>query len=310
MPNFDAKSLRSVYGQFPTGVTIMTTCSASGEAIGMTASSFNTVSVNPPLILWSIDKHAYSLAIFRDCDFFAVNILSEEQIALSNRFAGKGEDKFNGISYDKGIGNCPLFRGSLAQLQCKKWAVYEGGDHLIVVGEVVDYTISHARPLVFSQGSYAQTIQHLDTRKVSERIGSSQAVEVFVADHLLYLLRCNYNNHHMKLYQLLEDMMGISPEMWRVYACLSDGNAMAIELLQIFVMQPEIALTDTLEAIGSDHIIMDEHNNTAQLTEKGLQLSCKLVGIAKDYEKRLAEKLGGNSLVQLKEGLRHLLKIS
>lgn len=157
----DPRDFRRALSQFPTGVTVVTTLDAQGQPIGVTASSFNSVSLDPPLILWSVEKRAYSAEIFRTAEYFAVNVLANDQIPLSNRFAGRGEDKFRDMTWTSGLGGCPVFPGVAALFQCRTWNVYDGGDHLIVVGEVAGY--SHAAdkaPLVFAQGSYAVTATH------------------------------------------------------------------------------------------------------------------------------------------------------
>lgn len=158
---FDKRDFRTALGQFPTGVTVITTIDENGEPIGCTASSFNSVSVEPALVLWSVDKGAFSAKIFEKAEHFTVNILSEEQMDISNKFAGRGEDKFKDVSYSKGLGDSPLLEGCGAQFECKTWNVYEGGDHLIIVGEVMEYSHDVAlSPLVFSQGNYAVTTSH------------------------------------------------------------------------------------------------------------------------------------------------------
>ncbi len=159
--NFDPRDFRAALGQFPTGVTVITTRDNDNNPIGVTASSFNTVSMEPQLVLWSVAKSAYSSEIFRSGDHFAVNVLSEQQVDVSNRFASQGEDKFKDVDYTEGAGDCPLFRDCAAQFECKTWQVYEGGDHLIIVGEVLAYHQDQTlAPLVFSQGRYAVTTAH------------------------------------------------------------------------------------------------------------------------------------------------------
>lgn len=161
--DFDPKDFRFALGQFPTGVTIMTTRTKSGEPIGVTASSFNSVSMDPPLILWSVDKNAFSAEVFSENEYFAVNVLADSQVATSNLFACRGEDKFKDLEYENALGDSPLIEGSVAQFQCKNWSVYDGGDHLIIVGEVKKYTYNRERkPLLFSQGRYAVSNQHPD----------------------------------------------------------------------------------------------------------------------------------------------------
>jgi len=127
----------------------------------MTASSFNSVSIDPALVLWSIDKGALTLEAFRNATHFAVNVLNENQVDLSNNFAVRGGDKFSGITYSDDPKGCPLLPDCAAQFECKTWNIYEGGDHYIIVGEVLDFrSIEEAAPLVFAGGNYAVTAKH------------------------------------------------------------------------------------------------------------------------------------------------------
>lgn len=302
MSAFEPKELRQVFSQFPTGVTIITTRSDEGEPIGMTASSFNTVSIDPPLILWSIDKRSLSLEVFKTCTFFAVNILSDHQIALSNKFSGRGEDKFSGVEYSEGECGCPLIKNTLAQLICKNWNVYEAGDHLIMVGEVVKYYLTeNARPLVFSQGSYAQANPHYHTfdRQQIETLTQQD----FLNNHLLYLLRATYNRLSEEFYERLNIVAGVSPEMWRVYACLANGQSLSFEILSDFVMQPPEALLDTLNSIKPNVQLNDKE---AQLTNEGVQIAQKLLLIAEQYKIELSNRVGTNKYEIMKNTLREL----
>ena len=141
---FDPKDFRRALSQFPTGVTVITTLDAEGNPVGVTASSFNSVSLDPTLVLWSIDKGAHSLAAFEKAEHFAVNILGRDQVATSNNFASRGQDKFANIDYSSGLGNAPLLTEFAAQFECKTWAVYEGGDHLILWVKCLNTAITTA----------------------------------------------------------------------------------------------------------------------------------------------------------------------
>ena len=158
----DSGEFRQALGKFPTGVTIITTQTAEGKPAGMTASSFNSVSLNPPLILWSVDKQSESAALMTGAEYFAVNVLSESQMALSNQFASPLEDRFAGVDFSTGQFGSPLLAGSAAQLECKTWQVYDGGDHHIIVGEVLNFSTQATAEgsLVFAGGSYAITAAH------------------------------------------------------------------------------------------------------------------------------------------------------
>ncbi len=153
--DFDKTEFRKTLGQFATGVTIITTLDKDGEAVGVTASSFNSLSMKPPMILWSLDKSAFSLAAFQHTKYFNVHVLGSGQDALSNCFAKPSTDKFNGIKTSKGLGGIPVLPEYAALFECETAHHYEGGDHIIIVGEVLKFSRNNTTPLVFHGGQYA-----------------------------------------------------------------------------------------------------------------------------------------------------------
>ncbi len=153
--DFDKTEFRKTLGQFATGVTIITTLDELGEAVGVTASSFNSLSMDPPMILWSLDKSAYSLPAFQHTPYFNVHVLGSGQNELSNCFAKPGTDKFSGIETRKGLGGVPILPQHAALFECKAAHHYEGGDHIIIVGEVIKFSRNDDAPLVFHGGQYA-----------------------------------------------------------------------------------------------------------------------------------------------------------
>lgn len=155
-PMIDSREFRQALGQFPTGVTIITCKTEAGESVGMTASSFNSVSLEPPLVLWSIAKSAWSLAAFSQSQHFAIHVLAAHQQDLSNQFARQGADKFHGIKLQEGLGGAPLLPDYCARFQCQMLHQYDGGDHLILVGQVLDFCSKPQAPLVFHSGRYAR----------------------------------------------------------------------------------------------------------------------------------------------------------
>ncbi len=157
MQDFTAQDMRHALSKFATGVTIVTACDAHGQKVGMTASSFNSVSMDPPLILWSVRKNALSAEIFKTTENFSVHILSAGQKELSNQFARSGYDKFAGVDHTLDQNDVPLLTGALVRFDCKTWAVYEGGDHWIIVGHVKDLTTTDGDGLVFCNGFYTTT---------------------------------------------------------------------------------------------------------------------------------------------------------
>ncbi|MDO8773460.1 MAG: flavin reductase [Burkholderiaceae bacterium] len=150
----DPAELRRCLGSFVTGVTVITALDENGAPIGMTANSFNSVSLDPPLIVWSLRINASSFPVYSKAKRFVVNILSEEQIDVSNRFAKSGPDRFTGVAITPGIDGVPLIDGCAAYLECSTEATYPGGDHLLFLGRVERIVGSARKPLAFGAGKY------------------------------------------------------------------------------------------------------------------------------------------------------------
>ena len=157
---FDSRDLRRVLGTFVTGVTVVTTVDDDGKFHGVTANSFSSVSLDPPLVLWSQAVKTHSHPLFFKAERFAINILAEDQIELSNRFAKSSEEKFSGIDVDIGAGGVPLLRGCSARLQCRVVSRVPGGDHTIYVGEVEAIDRAERKPLAFGNGQYLLADPH------------------------------------------------------------------------------------------------------------------------------------------------------
>ena len=121
---------------FATGVTIITTRTAAGNLVGLTANSFNSVSMSPPLVLWSLSQAAGSMAAMRDSTHYAINVLAADQQALAERFASRGENRWQDVLFTEGVGGVPLLPGAVATFECFNRSRYDEGDHVIFVGEV------------------------------------------------------------------------------------------------------------------------------------------------------------------------------
>jgi flavin reductase (DIM6/NTAB) family NADH-FMN oxidoreductase RutF/DNA-binding IclR family transcriptional regulator len=160
VPLFDNRDLRRVLGTFVTGVTVVTTTDDEGGFHGVTANSFSSVSLDPPLVLWSQAVKSHSHPAFFKAERFAVNILAEDQIELSKRFGKSSQEKFAGIDLDIGSDGVPLLRGCSARLQCRVVSRVPGGDHTIYVGEVQAIDRAERKPLVFGNGQYLLAERH------------------------------------------------------------------------------------------------------------------------------------------------------
>jgi flavin reductase (DIM6/NTAB) family NADH-FMN oxidoreductase RutF len=153
--SIDPLDLRRAFGAFATGVTIVTTADQNGDVFGFTANSFSSVSLDPPLVLVNIAKSAYGLQIFTEAAGFAVNILAEKQRELSNTFASRGADKFANASWSAKKTGSPVFDGVIAWFDCEFFQQVDAGDHVILIGKVVEYGYNSDSPLAFCRGAYA-----------------------------------------------------------------------------------------------------------------------------------------------------------
>ena len=148
-------AMRAALGRFATGVTVITCRAAAGGLVGLTANSFNSVSLDPPLVLWSLSRAAGSLAVFSAGSHYAINILAADQKLLAEKFAVKGGDRWTGVAFTRGSGNAPLLTGAAAVFECFNRSRYEEGDHVIFVGEVEHCERREgAQPLIFHGGRY------------------------------------------------------------------------------------------------------------------------------------------------------------
>ncbi len=151
----DSQHFRAALGMFATGVTVITARSADGSLVGLTANSFNSVSLAPPLVLWSLARRAGSLPVFTHGSHYAINILAADQKELAQRFATRDIDRFAGLATEEGAGGVPLIPGCAAVFECANRSQYEEGDHVIFVGEVERCTAQPgAQPLIFHGGRY------------------------------------------------------------------------------------------------------------------------------------------------------------
>lgn len=294
--SIDPKDFRRALGKFPTGVTVITTQDAQGELIGVTASSFNSVSIDPALVLWSIDKGAYSLDAFTQGEAFTVHVLRDDQVDLSNRFARRGEDKFAGVDLVASGNGAPRLADAAAWFECRTWNVYEGGDHFILVGEVTDYAYQdNVGSLVFHNGHYAIPEIHPCAQQVSVHS------DVGLNNCLLYLLRIAVDSYARNFYPLLTQF-GISVEGWRIVTLLADRGEMSLAALSECVMQPVDALGLAVDRLSSNQWV-SVSGERITLTASGKSLADKLFSLARNHEEKIMGSLTVEQQLELKKGL-------
>lgn len=153
-PDIGPSEFRQLLGRFATGVTVLTALDGARRMHGMTASSLSSVSLEPPLVLVSVEKIAEMHPVLLAADRFVVNILAEGQEALSRRFARKEGEKFDGVGFALTPDGIPVLDGCLAHLECERAAIHDAGDHTIVIGRVTGGTVRDGRPLAYFRGGY------------------------------------------------------------------------------------------------------------------------------------------------------------
>lgn len=160
-PEFDNRHFRDALSQFATGVTVITTRLDDGRFFGLTASSFNSVSLNPPLVLWSLAAGAQSMPLFTANSHYVINVLSASQLALAERFASRIPNRFDGVEFELSHTGLPILKGVSAWFECHNRSRYPEGDHVIFVGEVERCDVRAQAPLVFHRGQFTSTDDEL-----------------------------------------------------------------------------------------------------------------------------------------------------
>lgn len=309
---FDAREFRNTLSTFTTGVTIITTRAPDGTPIGLTANSFNSVSLDPPMVLWSLAKTSRNLAAFDAAEHWAVHILSVEQDGLSNRFARSGEDKFAGVETQEGVGGIPLLSGCSARLQCKTSFKYEGGDHLIFVGEVLDFDRNDVPPLVFHAGKYAVATQKTDSTSLS-RPPVRDLDTSFGEDFLDYLLA----RAHFQMYAGIRAQArrnGLSDPEYFVLSSLTakDGRSLD-ELNAMYSISGQEITPELVEELAGSGLVRPasvDAGSPLYLTDKGRDLALHIIAAAKAIESDVLAKFGYWEAVSLKNLLKQLVQIT
>lgn len=153
-PATDATALRHAFGRFATGVTVVTTVDAQGEPVGLTVNSFSSLSLDPPLLLWSLRRASPSLQAFCAAPRFAVNVLAESHLEVSRTFAARVSHKFDGGPWERDVDGLPLLKGAAARFVCATQSHQDAGDHVLFIGRVLQISETHEPPLLFQGGRY------------------------------------------------------------------------------------------------------------------------------------------------------------
>lgn len=303
----DFRKFRNALGNFATGVTIVTAKDIDSGYVGTTASSFNSVSLEPPMILWSIDKRARSLPAYQQAEHFVVNILAADQLSLSNHFAAQKEDKFKNVDYQLNPEGVPFIDNCAARFECKTASIYEGGDHLIIVGEVLRFDDTGRDALLFHRGSYAVSELHPCNKTKSQQDSHEGC---FADDYLHYLVG--------KLYHQVKDKFapklrreGLSENEYRILASLSGREHTDLETLSSYSVLSQDVLPPILSALESKGLIFrtdDPELGSVALSQEGSDMLVSLLCAAKDNEAECLGSFNSEEAVNFKYHLKRMVE--
>jgi flavin reductase (DIM6/NTAB) family NADH-FMN oxidoreductase RutF len=275
---FDARDLRRAFGNFATGVTIVTTVDSDGKPCGFTANSFSSVSIEPPLLLVSIARTAHGCDIFTDSRGYAVNILAQDQQELSNRFARAGTDKFAGLDWRGEVTGSPIIDDVVAWFDCEHFEQVDAGDHIILVGRVMRYSYNTRAPLGFCRGTYVSFGLTPSMLQLVSSPGSLQVGAIIESDGRILLER---NPESGQLMPPTSDDVGdasipgsllgklasagIEVDLPFIYAAYHENSTRFVYYLGELLSIGDAIETRNLHFYEFDHVTWEEINDAATI---------------------------------------------
>ncbi|MBD1593718.1 flavin reductase family protein [Arthrobacter sp. S1_S22] len=267
-PADDFRAFRRALGQFATGVTVIAT-SAGDEVVGMAANSFSTVSLDPPLVLWSIRKESKSLPSFLNNGHFSINILGEDQMEVSGLFGRPQPNQFGQAKWDAGRHGDPLLEGAIAHFECVTESVVDGGDHHILIGRVERFARFDGAPLLFAQGQYGVPVAHPDAIPASASTTVNDGQE---SEESLFLSLVKAADQHMStLFQEHRQELGVTVATGRILNRLSQGPC-AADTLELETFLGESAVEDALTELVQKGQVAQLPGGEWDLTDEGREV--------------------------------------
>lgn len=309
MTTIDTKAFRRALGNFATGVTVMTAQDAQGNKVGVTANSFNSVSLDPALILWSIDKRSGSKDVFLQASHFAVNVLAAGQVAISNNFARPMADKFAEVTVHEGLGNSLLIPDCAAHFECERYQTIEGGDHIIIIGKVVRFSDNGRAPLLYHQGVYAAVLPHTDLELDDQGSGAGRRgflTQSRLYDNMHYLLTQAVSAYQSEYYpKQLATGYRVSEARLLIVLAAHPGSKREDMLKEIGMPMREIDVG--IDALANRGMLVSQQGRLS-LTDKGLQEAKKLVEIAASHQNKVFQSYSPQEISVFKRILMDLMK--
>lgn len=300
--DIDARAFRKCLGQFATGVTVITT-EVDGDRYGVTANSFASVSIDPPLVLWSIGRNSRSFDAFTKTDNYAIHILASDQIDVSQRFSSSVADKFEGLEVTTGAAGSPILTGALGVIECVLDQKIDAGDHVILVGRVVRLEQAGGEPLVFAQGRYGLAVDHPGLKptpaqgeRISDPAGSTP------------LFRMLFNAFHgmSDMFDEYRRAEGISTVELRVLVGVTDQPGMTIrELIERMHLTPR-ETRDSVADLTERGQIIQRADGTLHITPLGASKRKVMQDHVEMFEKKILNGIGNQDMAAARRVLAHV----
>jgi 3-hydroxy-9,10-secoandrosta-1,3,5(10)-triene-9,17-dione monooxygenase reductase component len=301
----DPRALRQALGMFGTGVTIVTAREASGALIGVTANSFNSVSIDPPLVLWSIARSARSCQSFMEARYWNVHVLSVEQESLSSRFARRGEDKFAGVELEDGVSDAPLLRGCSARFQCRTQFAYDGGDHVILVGEVLGFDRTERAPLLYVTGGFAIASPRSPDVCTTGRSGADDGL---FDENLLGFLLGRAHLLYTNAFRPTFARHGLSDADFYILSLMGLRQPIGAGELSEHLSFTGIDLgEESLGRLAGRGLVEADAQSTYSLTEAGQRLIVAALAACKAVQEDLIDRVGAVEVASLRNLLKRVI---
>lgn len=303
----DPRQFRSALGSFATGVTIVTTRDPAGGDIGLTVNSFNSVSLDPPMVLWSLASKSQNRRAFVEAGYFAVHVLAAEQAEFATRFASP-VDRFQGLQIERGEGGVPLLAGCAARFQCRVVSCHAGGDHDIFVGEVISFEDFKRPALVFQAGRYAIAVDKPDLAAAAEsRLREDEIIGRNSVS--LMLARAHYQLQHALRTEL--EVYAVSEDEWHLLAAVAlRGKCTATDLAGDFAVSGQRVIDADLQRLIERGLLVmpSAEQGPVELTEAGRKIALDIAAISKAVEEDGMTDLSFAEIAVLKQLLRKIVR--
>ena len=303
---FDPRAFRRALGNFATGVTVVTAADAAGRKVGVTANSFNSVSLDPPLVLWSLDKRSNSHEVFEQASHFAVNVLAADQIDLSNNFARPKDDRFAEIEYQPGEGGAPVFADCSARFHCENYLQVDGGDHWIMIGKVVAFDDFGRAPLLYHQGAYSMVLPHTRMTKRDDSQPPSSHFQGRLS-HNLYYLMTQAVRAYQSSYQPRQLSTGLRTNEARMLMVLENDARLSTQDLLREVAMPVREIDEAVANLKRKGLVSDDDNGV-RLTAAGVEQTEDLWAIAREQQDKVFAAFTDAQIETFKTVLKQLIR--